>query len=253
MRSAIRLKIRLFRELIGAMQVPRLAGRVPYLASNRPGLPRASHVKGRLAGEASLVGGPDGCDNNSRNRGRLHGLTEMRKRWPALVALATGSVALVIGAEVASGADQTKIPTQFEIERALKTRGLPTTGADAKPATSAAAPNMTFQTITFEFGSAALTPASIKTLENLGNALTQGLKDEKAFMIEGHTDRVGSREYNDKLSLDRAQSVKAYLVKEFGIEADKLQIMGKGFTDPANPQNPYAGENRRVVIVNIGG
>ena len=177
----------------------------------------------------------------------------MRNRWPALVALATAHVALVIGPGPAIGADQTKIPTQLEIERALKTRGLPTTGADAKPATSADAPSITFQTITFEFGSAALTPASIKTLDNLGNALAQGLKNEKAFLIEGHTDRVGSREYNDQLSRDRAQSVKAYLIKEFGIESEKLQIMGKGFMDPANPQNPYAAENRRVVIVNIGG
>jgi outer membrane protein OmpA-like peptidoglycan-associated protein len=177
----------------------------------------------------------------------------MRNRWPALVALAIANVALVICPGFAIAADQAKIPTQLDIERALKTRGLPTTGADAKPATSATAPSITFQTITFEFGSAALTPASITTLNNLGHALTQGLKDEKAFLIEGHTDRVGPREYNDKLSWDRAQSVKAYLVKEFGIESEKLQTMGKGFMDPANPQNPYAAENRRVVIVNIGG
>src|SRR5215217_3363398 len=184
----------------------------------------------------------------------------MRNRWQALVALATANVAFVIGSGLAIGADQTKVPTQSEIERVLKTRGLPTTsttsvqsaGAEAKPETSAAAPKITFQTITFEFGSAALTPASIKTLENLGNALNQGLKDEKAFLIEGHTDRVGSEEYNDRLSQDRAQSVKAYLVKEFGVEPEKLQIVGKGFRDPANPKNPYGAENRRVVIVNIG-
>ena len=178
---------------------------------------------------------------------------KMKNQWLALVTLAAASIAFVIGPGLAVGADQMKIPTQVEIERALKTRGLPTTGAGAQPATSAAAPKITFQTITFEFGSAALTPASIKTLDNLGNALTQGLKEEKAFLIEGHTDRVGSREYNDKLSWDRAQSVKAYLIKEFGIESEKLQTMGKGFMDPADPQNPYAAENRRVVIVNIGG
>ena len=185
----------------------------------------------------------------------------MKNRWPALVTLAITNIALVTGSGLASEADQTKIPTQLEIERALKTRGLPTTnaasaspaGAEAKPATSAVAPQITFQTITFEFGSATLTPASIKTLDNLGNALTQGLKDEKAFLIEGHTDRFGSQEYNDKLSWDRAQSVKAYLVKEFGIEPERLQTMGKGFMDPANPKNPYAAENRRVVIVNTSG
>ena len=184
----------------------------------------------------------------------------MRIRWPALVALTTANVALIIGSGLAVGSDQTKVPTQFEIERSLKTRGLPTAGtapAQASgtalhPETSAAGPRITFQTITFEFASAALTPASIKTLDNLGNALNQGLKDEKAFLIEGHTDRVGSQEYNDRLSQDRAQSVKAYLVKEFGVEPEKLQTVGKGFRDPANPKNPYGAENRRVVIVNIG-
>src|SRR4051812_4776497 len=102
----------------------------------------------------------------------------MENRWTALVALATANVALIIDPGLAVGADQTKIPTQLEIEGVLKARGLPTV-----------APRITLQTITFEFGSAVLTPASIKTLDNLGSALTQGLKDEKAFLIEGHTDR----------------------------------------------------------------
>src|SRR4051812_33110584 len=130
----------------------------------------------------------------------------MEKRWTALVALATANVALIIDPGLAVGADQTKIPTQLEIERALKARGLPTTntastpsaGAETRPETTTAVPRITLQTITFEFGSAALTPASIKTLDNLGNALTQGLKEEKAFLIEGHTDRVGSQEYNER-------------------------------------------------------
>ena len=64
---------------------------------------------------------------------------------------------------------------------------------EAHPAaTSTSSPSLTFSTITFEFGSAQLRPESVETLRNLGNALNQELKDEKAFVIEGHTDRTGT-------------------------------------------------------------
>lgn len=106
------------------------------------------------------------------------------------------------------------------------------------------------RTITFQFGSAQLRPEFIETLRNLGNALNQQLKDEKAFVIEGHTDRTGARAYNDELSKRRAEAVKEYLVKDLGVSADRLETVGKGFSEPANPRQPYAAENRRVVVVN---
>src|SRR5207248_2173420 len=90
------------------------------------------------------------------------------------------------------------------------------------PAVSAAgSPRVTFRTITFQFGSAQLRPESIETLRNLGNALNQELKDEKAFVIEGHTDRTGTRGYNDELSKRRAEAVKDYLVRDLGVSADR--------------------------------
>jgi len=36
------------------------------------------------------------------------------------------------------------------------------------------------------------------------------------------------------------------------VSADRLQTVGKGFSEPANQRQPYAGENRRVVVVNTG-
>ena len=118
------------------------------------------------------------------------------------------------------------------------------------PVSSAGSPSVTLRTITFQFGSAQLRPESIETLRNLGNALNQQLKDEKAFVIEGHTDRTGARAYNDELSKRRAEAVKEYLVKDLGVSADRLETVGKGFSEPANPRQPYAAENRRVVVVN---
>lgn len=111
---------------------------------------------------------------------------------------------------------------------------------------------ITFNTIQFSFGSAELTPESSETLRNLGNALNHELEDEKSFVIEGHTDRTGTRAYNDELSSQRADAVKNYLVREMAVSADRLQAVGKGFSEPIDPRNPYAAENRRVVVINSG-
>jgi OOP family OmpA-OmpF porin len=89
-------------------------------------------------------------------------------------------------------------------------------------------------------------------LRNLGNALNQDLKDENAFVIEGHTDRRGTRVYNDELSKQRADAVKDYLVNNMGVSGDRLRTMGKGFSEPADSKHPYAPANRRVVVVNTG-
>jgi len=92
-------------------------------------------------------------------------------------------------------------------------------------------------TLQFEFASVRLKPESIETLRNLGNALNQELKDEKVFVIEGHTDAVGSRQYNDVLSDRRAEAVKDYLVREMGVLPDRLRIVGKGSSEPADPEH----------------
>ena len=113
-------------------------------------------------------------------------------------------------------------------------------------------PSMAFNTIQFAFGSTQLTPESSATLKNLGEALNHQLADQKSFLIEGHTDRKGTRAYNDELSKGRAEAVKDYLVHEAGVSPDRLQAVGKGYSEPANPKNPYAAENRRVVVVNTG-
>jgi len=111
---------------------------------------------------------------------------------------------------------------------------------------------MTLRTITFEFGSAQLRPGSIEMLRNLCDALNQDLKDEKGFLIEGHTDKTGTRAYNDELSKRRVDAVKEYLVKDMGVSADRLRTIGKGFSESVDPKHPYAPENRCVVVVNTG-
>ena len=47
--------------------------------------------------------------------------------------------------------------------------------------------------------------------------------------------------------------MKDYLVHETGVSPDRLQTVGKGFAEPVDPKNPYAAENRRAVVINLGG
>lgn len=128
-----------------------------------------------------------------------------------------------------------------------------TAGASQEATGAPPAPSVTFNTIQFAFNSAQLTPGSTATLRNLGNALNHELADQKSFLIEGHTDASGGLQYNMVLSRRRAEAVKDYLVQDTGVAASRLQTVGKGPTEPIKGSDPYAAENRRVVVVNLGG
>ena len=110
-------------------------------------------------------------------------------------------------------------------------------------------PNVSLQ-VTFDFGSATLRPESIETLRKLGKALNEELKEQKLFLIEGHTDAVGSFEQNEDLSRTRAEAVRDFLVRDIGVARERLGVVGKGYCEPADPQQPYGAKNRRVVVVN---
>lgn len=72
--------------------------------------------------------------------------------------------------------------------------------------------------------------------------------------IEGHTDNVGKPEANRKLSQNRAESVKAYLIKQ-GVATDRLRAKGYGPDRPASSNSTASGraDNRRVEFVIDGG
>ena len=125
-------------------------------------------------------------------------------------------------------------------------------GVHGTPAAAEERAAVSLPSITFAFNSAELRPESIATLKNLGNALNRELKDQKKFLIEGHTDSVGTPGYNVVLSQHRADAVKDYLVRQLGVAPDRLQTVGKGATEPVDPRHPNEPENRRVVVVNLG-
>jgi len=82
--------------------------------------------------------------------------------------------------------------------------------------------------------------------------VTQLKADPKGafFEIEGHTDSVGPKEFNEKLGLERAEAVKRYLYEQHQIPLHKMNVISYGPARPAAPNKTREGraQNRRVVI-----
>jgi len=109
-------------------------------------------------------------------------------------------------------------------------------------------------TVNFETGSAVLTQDAMRTLDELGRALASKELAGYRFRIEGHTDTVGSREYNRLLSERRAASVVGYVAKQYGVDPSRLQAVGMGedgLLVPTPEQTPEP-RNRRVQVINLG-
>lgn len=99
--------------------------------------------------------------------------------------------------------------------------------------------------VNFEFNSANLSKESFPILLNALQVLTQ--YPDMRIEIRGHTDNIGSEEFNQFLSERRAKVVKDYLVVN-GISAERLDVKGSGETDPIVDNNTIEGRtlNRRI-------
>ncbi len=104
-----------------------------------------------------------------------------------------------------------------------------------------------FENVFFEFDSFDLKQESLSSLRRLHRFLQDNPK--VAILITGHTDNLGSDEYNLKLSLQRAQSVQNYLLKA-GIKSDRIKVVGKGFREPMVPNTSPTNQakNRRITV-----
>lgn len=71
-------------------------------------------------------------------------------------------------------------------------------------------------------------------------------------VIEGHTDNIGSKAYNEKLSLQRANAVKKQLVEKYGIDGSRLTAAGYGFSKPiADNGTPEGRQKNRRLVANF--
>ncbi|MDR0354870.1 MAG: OmpA family protein [Deltaproteobacteria bacterium] len=105
--------------------------------------------------------------------------------------------------------------------------------------------------ILFEFDKDVLTSEARDVLDTLGRAMTSPELAGSRFRLEGHTDAVGTFEYNMDLSRRRALSSQKYLMDNFGLSSSQLVIDGMGESRPLPNIDPEDGRNRRVEVVNL--
>ena len=105
--------------------------------------------------------------------------------------------------------------------------------------------------VNFATDSARLTPDSISLLNDVAGELMANPTVQVA--IQGHTDAVGSQDYNLNLSQNRAQSVMNYLINQ-GVNPQQLQSYGYGFSEPLASNDTVSGRaaNRRVEMKMVG-
>lgn len=101
----------------------------------------------------------------------------------------------------------------------------------------------------FDFDKYELTERFLREIDAMVEVMNQ-LPPETRFVVEGHTDQRGSDKYNDKLSLERANTVRDKLLEK-GIAPDRVIAVGWGkqrpvIADPQNEEEFY--QNRRVVV-----
>ena len=101
--------------------------------------------------------------------------------------------------------------------------------------------------ITFDTAKAIIKPEFQGEVAKLAGFMNQYA--DTVVTVEGHTDSQGSDAYNQKLSQSRADSVKAALIANYGIGADRVQAVGFGEAKPVSDNTTATGreQNRRVV------
>ena len=101
----------------------------------------------------------------------------------------------------------------------------------------------------FKFGKTELPDEAKARLDQLVNQLKA---DPKGIYIEieGHTDNVGSKDLNERLGMERAETVKRYLYEQHQVPLHKINVISYGEDKPVAPNQNRQGraQNRRVVV-----
>lgn len=115
------------------------------------------------------------------------------------------------------------------------------------------APSIDIQAINFAFGSAAIPRSERWKVQEIAEALNQLMdyNPDEVFLIEGHTDAVGTRIANQRLSEARALSLKRDLVRYFGVPGYNLDTVGYGEDFLLVPTQNENWRNRRVTLRRI--
>jgi outer membrane protein OmpA-like peptidoglycan-associated protein len=112
------------------------------------------------------------------------------------------------------------------------------------------APSIDIQAINFEFGSSVIPRRERWKVEEIADAFNRLIdrNPEELILIEGHTDAVGTRQANQRLSEARAAQLKRDLVRYFGVPGYNLDTVGYGEDFLLVPTANENWRNRRVTI-----
>lgn len=107
--------------------------------------------------------------------------------------------------------------------------------------------NLYAKTILFDVNKSVVKTQAEFILDNIAKIINEN--DDFNFIIEGHTDNTGVAEHNLQLSQERADAIKAYLIRK-GVKAKRLETKGYGQTRPIESNDTERGReiNRRVEI-----
>jgi outer membrane protein OmpA-like peptidoglycan-associated protein len=145
-------------------------------------------------------------------------------------------------------ADEAERRAQEAREANLRAQTLEQELADLKAKRTDRGVVLTLGDVLFETGKANLQPGAFATIDRLAAALKE--VPTRKVMIEGHTDSVGTAEFNQQLSESRAQSVQAALMQR-GVSSDQITTLGKGESTPIASNDNAGGrqQNRRVEMI----
>jgi predicted CXXCH cytochrome family protein len=105
-----------------------------------------------------------------------------------------------------------------------------------------------FPNILFDFSKTTISPFGIENIQKLTNYLL----DNQTLIVKivGHTDSIGSVEYNQYLSLQRANSVKSLII-DSGVNKNRIYVLGRGESEPSSSNSNSKGRslNRRVEFI----
>jgi OmpA-OmpF porin, OOP family len=158
------------------------------------------------------------------------------------------SLAKPNGAQPAKSASKAPAPKAKGTRPAQQAAARPNNRPKAAPA--AAAGQRADLRLSFELGSASLTPVARAEARVFAESLMRPELKDMRFLIEGHTDAQGGRAYNLDLSQRRAAAVADYLAS-LGVDRSRLQVRGYGFDRPLPGRSASAQENRRVEAVRV--
>ena len=145
---------------------------------------------------------------------------------------------------------QAKEATFLNTVRNRPTRSLSTGEREQIAELAATKPKIDLE-IQFDYNSADIAKTSVASVQALGKALSDPALKGSTFVVAGHTDATGGEAYNQGLSERRADTIKNYLMQNYGLNGTDLVTVGYGETKLKDAANGADAINRRVQVVNM--